>query len=138
MHEMGIAEATLEMVLQAASGTRVKRVRLRIGQCLLVVPDAFRFSFELASAGTEAAGAELEFQETPAVLRCRQCGKEAEATAGSFLCQNCASPDIDVIAGEEMSVEEIELEDGTTLHNRNVAAAEALAEHFREQGPHEH
>ena len=52
MHEMGIAEATLDMVLEAASGSRVKRVRLRIGKCLLVVPDSFQFSFELASAGT--------------------------------------------------------------------------------------
>ncbi len=138
MHEMGMAEATLDMLLEVAGGSRVKRVKLRIGKYLLVVPDSFQFSFELASAGTSAEGAQLQFEETPAVLRCRQCGKEGETAAVPFVCPNCTSPDVDLVSGDEMFLEEIELEDGTTLRNRSVAGAEALAEHFREQGPHEH
>jgi len=138
MHEMGLAEGTLEMVLQASGGKRVRRVRVQIGKCLLVVPDSFSFSFELAAAGTDAEGAVLEFQEIQPRIRCRQCGQESLTTSPPFLCASCASPDVDIIAGEEMRLAEIELEDGSTLRDKTVASAEGLANHFREFGPHDH
>jgi hydrogenase nickel incorporation protein HypA/HybF len=138
MHEMGLAESALEIVLEAASGVRVTRIRVRVGKCLLVVPDSFQFSFELASAGTEAESAKVEIQETPATVHCRACEKHSELNAAPFLCSNCSSPDIDVVAGEDMVLDEIELDDGTVFRNRNVNAAETLAAHFKEFGLHEH
>jgi hydrogenase nickel incorporation protein HypA/HybF len=138
MHEMGLAEAALEMVLGAADGRNVKRIRMRIGQCLLLVPDSFQFSFELASAGTNAEGAELQIDETPAQLKCHACGKVSRGAAMPFICTHCGSPDIEITAGEDMILEDIELEDGQLIRNKNVDAAETLAAHFREHGPHEH
>jgi hydrogenase nickel incorporation protein HypA/HybF len=135
---MGLAEAALEMVLGAADGGSVKRIRMRVGQCLLVVPDSFQFSFQLASAGTNAEGAELQMEETKAQIQCHACNTVSQGTAMPFVCVNCGSPNVEITAGEDMVLEEIELDDGKLIRNRNVDAAETLAAHFREYGPHEH
>jgi hydrogenase nickel incorporation protein HypA/HybF len=138
MHEMGLAEGVLEAVLESAQGKRVRRVRVQIGGCLLVVPDSFLFSFELAAAGTDAEGAIVELHEIVPRIRCRRCQQENESRASPFLCQSCGSTDVQIVAGEDMRLEEMELADGTLLRDQRVSQADALAEHFREFGPHDH
>ena len=138
MHEMGLAEAALDMVLDAAAGESVKRIRMRVGKFLLVVPDSFQFSFELASAGSNASGAAVEIEETPVKILCHNCQATSDGAEMPFLCGHCSSTDVEVVSGEDMVLEEIELENGTIIRNRNVNAAETLAEHFRQFGPHQH
>ena len=138
MHEMGLAEGVLEAVLESAQGKRIRRVRVQIGGCLLVVPDSFQFSFELAAAGTDAEGALVELHEVTPRIRCRRCYRETETRMSPFLCQHCGSTDIEIVAGEDLRLEEMELADGTLLRDRRVSAADGLAEHFREFGPHDH
>lgn len=138
MHEMGLAEGVLEAVLESAQGKRVRRVRVQIGGCLLVVPDSFQFSFELAAAGTDAEGAIVELHEITPRIRCRRCQQEVETRTSPFFCQLCGSTDVQILAGEDLRLEEMELTDGTLLRDRRVSAAESLAEHFREFGRHDH
>ena len=59
MHELGIALEVVDIVTRRAAGARVKRVVLEIGALTAVLPDALSFSFQLASVGTSAEGAEL-------------------------------------------------------------------------------
>jgi hydrogenase nickel incorporation protein HypA/HybF len=73
MHELAIASAIVEMVVEVAGGKRVSRVVVEIGKLAAVLPDALRFSFDVASEGTSAAGAALEVIETSGEeLRVRQ------------------------------------------------------------------
>jgi hydrogenase nickel incorporation protein HypA/HybF len=73
MHEMGIAMQVIDAVCERAEGARVTRVVLEIGQLAAVMPDALRFSFELASEDSAAQGARLEIIETPgSELRIRE------------------------------------------------------------------
>jgi hydrogenase nickel incorporation protein HypA/HybF len=73
MHELAIAHAIVEMVVEQAEGQRITRVVVEIGKLAAVLPDALRFSFDVASEGTAAGGASLEVIETSGQeLRVRQ------------------------------------------------------------------
>ena len=76
---------------------RIRRIRLEIGALSGIVPECVSLYFESASDGHAAEGAELEFTETPALLKCADCGREfphqpKEAHAAGrdpFLCPAC-------------------------------------------------
>ena len=121
MHELSIAEAVVGIVEAHAGARRVARVELKVGHLRQVVPDALAFAFELVTAGTAAEGAELVIEHVPAVGRCRDCGTEAELAAFPLLCPACGGFDLDLLAGEELLVDALELEDelATTTNGKD-------------------
>jgi hydrogenase nickel incorporation protein HypA/HybF len=67
MHEMSIALSVIELAseeLQRLDGVNVRALHLRVGKLSAVVPDALRFSFDLAARGTPFENARLEIEET--------------------------------------------------------------------------
>jgi hydrogenase nickel incorporation protein HypA/HybF len=76
-----------------------------------VVPSALEFSFELVANGTEVEGAELEMEEVPAAVSCRACAAETQLRELPLHCGSCGGFDIEVLRGEELQVESLELED---------------------------
>jgi hydrogenase nickel incorporation protein HypA/HybF len=64
MHELAIATDIIEACEEASAGATVRRVVLEIGRLSPVAPEAVRFCFELAGAGTVAEGATLEICQT--------------------------------------------------------------------------
>jgi hydrogenase nickel incorporation protein HypA/HybF len=111
MHELSIADAVFHVALRHAAGRRVHRVELRVGHLRQVVPSALSFAWELITDGTALDGAELAIEEVPARGRCRAC--EAETTMESFplQCGRCGSLDVELVAGEELLVDALELEE---------------------------
>lgn len=65
MHELGLAEGILAVVLDVAARERVERVRVSVGALQHVAPDSLRFNFELAAQETLAANAVLEVEIIP-------------------------------------------------------------------------
>ena len=111
MHELSIARAIVAVAERHAGGRRVSRVELRIGHLRQVVPSALRYGFDLVTEGTALDGAELAIEEVPASGRCRSCGAENVMTAFPFACPECGSREIDLLAGEELLVEAVEVEE---------------------------
>jgi hydrogenase nickel incorporation protein HypA/HybF len=111
MHELSIADSLLEIVSRHAQGRRVERVELKIGHLRQVVPSALEFAFELLAAGTCIEGAELVVHQIAPAGRCRACG--AETTMGDFplRCSGCGGLDLELLAGEELMVDALELVD---------------------------
>ena len=138
MHEMALAEGVLGVVLQAGDGQLVRRVSLRVGTLLMVVPDSFSFSFELAAQGSVAEGAILDIAETPARLRCKQCQSSSVFERPPYICTQCGSVDMEVESGDELIVEAVELHDGRIIRQREVPASELLAEHMKEHAADDH
>lgn len=62
MHELGLAEGILAVVLDVAARERVERVRVSVGELQRVVPDSLRFCFELAAQDTLASRAVLDVE----------------------------------------------------------------------------
>ncbi len=87
------------------------KVYLKVGHLRQIVPSALAFSFELVAHGTPAEGAELEMQQVPATGLCKDCGEESRLAAFPLQCGACRSNDLELIQGEELLVESLELEE---------------------------
>jgi hydrogenase nickel incorporation protein HypA/HybF len=111
MHELSIATAIVEIAARHAGDRKVTRVELKVGHLRQVVPSALAFSFELVAQGTAVAGAELELEVIPAVGACRACGAETRLQAFPLQCGTCAGFDLQLLTGEELEVEALELEE---------------------------
>ncbi len=109
MHELGITQNIVAIVLEHAGNQRVQRVVLEIGRLTAVLPDAIRFCFDVCSQGTGLEAAQLEIIETPGLARCRQCHQEVELEQPFGVCR-CGSFDLELLQGEELRVKELEVE----------------------------
>jgi hydrogenase nickel incorporation protein HypA/HybF len=108
MHELAIAENIVDTVCARAAGRSVRRVTLRIGALTAVLPDAMRFCFDLAAAGTAAHGAQLDLDLRPAVVWCRACGTDQRLPDLIPLCP-CGSADVTVTTGRELDIVSMEV-----------------------------
>ncbi|HEX4189136.1 MAG TPA: hydrogenase maturation nickel metallochaperone HypA [Solirubrobacteraceae bacterium] len=109
MHELSIADSVVQIVSRHAGGRRVERVELSVGHLRQVVPSALDFAFELLVAGTSLEGADLVIHHVPAAGRCRSCGGETTFADFPLQCSHCGSFDLELLAGEELLVEALEL-----------------------------
>jgi hydrogenase nickel incorporation protein HypA/HybF len=112
LHEMALAEGILAVALDAADAQPVQRIRLRVGTLQRVVPDSLEFSFQLLADGTPAAGAHLEIKHVPARVRCRRCGAKTRVESVLLGCRRCGAPEIQILSGEELLVDAVEVECG--------------------------
>ena len=110
MHELSVSSAVVDTVLKHAAGRRVTVVSLRIGHLRQVVPESLAFYFELVSRETLCEGARLEQEYIAARLRCERCPHEWDPEDAWFRCTVCGGAG-EVIAGEELEVESIEVEE---------------------------
>ena|SRR5437763_10929288 len=114
MHELSIAEAVVAVASRHAAGRRVHRIELKVGYLRQVVPSALEFAFELVADGTSLQGAELVIDQVPARGRCRACSAETMFSDFPLLCERCGGVDLELIAGEELLVDALEVEEDMT------------------------
>lgn len=110
MHELALCRAVVETAVGHASGRPVTRVSLRVGRLRQVIPGTLDFYFDIVARGTPCEGARLEQTLVPARLRCEACAHEWELDEPRFVCPDCASTAVEVLTGEELEVESIEVE----------------------------
>lgn len=118
MHEMGLAQGILQVVLDAADGRKVRNISLLVGSRQMVVGDSLEFSFRLAAEGTAAADATIDIESVPTRLSCRRCGEEIEAELPPWNCRRCGTPELDVLSGDELIVTAVELDNGQIIRSR--------------------
>jgi hydrogenase nickel incorporation protein HypA/HybF len=118
MHELSIAQAIADLALRHAEGRRVVKVEVRVGHLRQVVPDSLHFAFGLVTQGSALDGAELVIAHVPAAGRCRDCGVESVMEDFPLCCARCGGLDVDVLAGEELLVDALELEEETVSNER--------------------
>lgn len=112
MHELAVTEHILKIALDAAEtegASRVTDIYLTIGRLSSVVDDSVQFYWDHISEGTLAEAAKLHFTRPPAVLRCRACQTEYELADELMPCPTCKGIDLEVISGEELQVDQIEI-----------------------------
>ncbi len=111
MHELSIAQAIVAIASEHAAGRPVHRVDVKVGHLRQVVPSSLAFAFELVAAGTALDGARLVIVEVPAVARCCACGADSEQDGFPLRCGACCGLDLEVVRGEELLVDALELEE---------------------------
>ena len=107
MHEYGLCEGVLATVRQRAAGRQVAGIRVRFGVRHAVDQESLAQAFSFVAAGTEAADATVDLVTVPATLSCRSCGHTAETTDMLAVCPHCASDDVEITGGDEMTLESI-------------------------------
>ena len=110
MHELSITRNVVAIVAEHAAGKRVTRVRLEIGSLSAVMPDAIRFCFDICASDTALAGARLEIDEIPGRGRCGACKSEVAMGVPAGRCPDCGAAGLEVIAGQELNIKEMEVE----------------------------
>jgi hydrogenase nickel incorporation protein HypA/HybF len=108
MHELSITQSIVEACAARAGGARVGRVTLEVGRLTCVMPEALRFCYDACTEGTGLEGSELEIIEISGRGRCRACGDEVALDDLLSPC-GCGSYDLELIAGEDLRIKEMEL-----------------------------
>jgi hydrogenase nickel incorporation protein HypA/HybF len=94
-----------------AGERRILRIELKVGHLRQVAPGALEFAFTFVAEGTAAEGAELVLEEVSPAGRCRGCGTESELDGFPLACTACGSLDLELLRGEELLVDSLELEE---------------------------
>ncbi|WP_342709641.1 hydrogenase maturation nickel metallochaperone HypA [Bradyrhizobium sp. B124] len=112
MHEMALCLGIIEIVEQALrrrSFSQVRSVCLEIGALSHVAPEAIMFCFAAVATRTVADGAVLKIVELPGRAWCMTCSKSVEIARRGECCPCCGSYQLQVTAGEQMRVKELEI-----------------------------
>lgn len=113
MHELAVAQALVEQVdgvIRQHHASSASRIRVRIGPLAGVVPELLASAFPLAAAGSRMEHAELDLVAAPIRVRCQSCGEETEATMNRLVCNACGDGHTQVVSGDELLLESVELE----------------------------
>jgi hydrogenase nickel incorporation protein HypA/HybF len=113
MHELAICQALIGQVERVArdnGARRVLSVTLAIGPLAGVEPKLLEHAYPLAAAGTVAQDAQLVIESVDVQVRCRTCKAETAALPNRLLCGACNDWQVDVIAGDEMLLQRVEIE----------------------------
>ena len=116
MHELSVAQSIVDIINQhvpAPDLPKVRTVHLRIGTAAGIVSDSLEFSFGVITNETPLEHAALAIESVPFSLQCKQCGEESTNEQGIALCSNCGSSDTTIVAGTELQIGTIELDDST-------------------------
>ena len=112
MHELGIAENILDIVLHSIPESRasaVGTIRLRVGQLAGIVPDSLKFCFDVISGDAGMSNASLNIEMIPLAASCRDCGNESEVGNFGFLCPTCGGGNLEIVSGKELEIIDIEI-----------------------------
>ena len=128
MHEVAIAEAIMDAVERYAEGRPVTVIRVKVGRLRQVVPEQLAFYADLvAELRPGCKGASFEWEQVGAVLKCRSCGSEWDPAPPPahenaelilrFACPRCDSGDHEVLSGDDVVVESIDVEEPAAAVN---------------------
>lgn len=116
MHELSIAKSIIEIAEAKAreeNSRYIQAIKVRLGEFTTVVREALEFAFEVARRETLAENARLEIESVPMVVRCVACGSVSDPVREvCLICPHCGLP-LEVVSGEELQVEYIEVESET-------------------------
>ncbi len=113
MHELALAERIVEIAEEAArahGAAHVRSIRLDVGSLSHVEPDALAFAFDVVARDGIASAARLEIRRTPGSAWCGPCGRAVLAERLGDPCPHCGGYQLQVTAGDEMRVRDIEID----------------------------
>ena len=123
MHEFSFAYNIFKIAEATAlkyNANKISQVYLEIGELTLIVPELLKRSFEMATKGSIAEGAELKIEILPGKIKCRDCSKVSTVTLSEesyltglqlFQCRYCQSKNTEIIEGKKANVKNIKIQE---------------------------
>lgn len=118
MHETSLAKRLLTQVLGIAEehmAVAVDAVSVRIGEFAGIEPALLASAFTQLAEPTIAAGASLEIQLVALTVRCKCCRSEFAPQRFRFQCERCPGAEVEIVAGEELVLENVILSPATEV-----------------------
>jgi len=113
VHELPVTQSILEISLRRANevnATRITDLYLVIGQLSSLIDDSIQFYWDIIAKDTIADGAKLHFRRVPAELQCIACSTKFHPEEDDMTCPSCGNIGARIIAGDEFSLEAIDVE----------------------------
>ena len=113
MHELAICQSLVDQLDEIAGDHPDKRitvVHLQIGPLSGVVPELLRDAFPIASAGTAAQDAELQFHQSEIQVHCPSCDRDSVVSSNKLTCAYCGNWQTQLVSGDELMLNQVELE----------------------------
>ena len=113
MHEFWVTENILDIALkeaEKAQARKITKINLVVGELTGFVPDCIEFYFDTMSKNTIAEKASLEFELTPAQLRCRDCSRIFKPKESGWQCPECHSQSVEIIGGQNLYLSSMEVD----------------------------
>lgn len=110
---MSLTEGLIELIEGEARKqgfSKVRVVRLKIGALSHVEAEALRFCFDAVAKGAIVEGARLEIATVPGEAWCMDCGGSVEVLERFGLCPQCGQSRLQVTGGDEMRLDELEVD----------------------------
>lgn len=120
MHEISIAGAIVDAVLDAAKKNNAKKVSevlIEIGELTALNPEQLKFIFKTITAGTLAEGAIYDIRVIMPLISCKKCSyngpigfyEKLHFFLPTIRCPQCGDVEVDIIAGRECCVKKIKI-----------------------------
>ena len=112
MHELYVCQALIDQVETIAleqKAIRVETIYLGIGPLSGVEPRLLEQAFFIARAGTVADDAQLSITSLPIRVSCHKCGHVTDALPARLVCGDCGHWHTQLMSGDEMQLERVEL-----------------------------
>ena len=113
MHELSLMRSLVTQVEQLVAdhgGGIVREIRLQCGPLSGIEPVLMKSAFELLRDEHAFAAATLAIEEVKLAARCGKCQTMFHPERFRFVCPECGSVDSEVVQGESVVLESIELE----------------------------
>jgi hydrogenase nickel incorporation protein HypA/HybF len=113
MHEISLIESVVVLVedeRRKQNFSKVRVIRLEVGALGHAEPDALRFCFDAVTRGTIADGARLEIASIPGEGRCSACRQIVPLDERFSACPLCGNTEVQMTAGDELRLTELEVE----------------------------
>jgi hydrogenase nickel incorporation protein HypA/HybF len=114
MHERSLVAALLEQVVRVARVQRAASVRgvcLHVGELAGVEPVLVESAFHELKTAPVSPDCRLTLRHVPLTARCRSCAETVILERLHFQCPCCCSTSLDLIDGDTVRLESIEIED---------------------------
>ena len=114
MHELPITQSILEIALKHADKAEAERItdlHIVMGELSKLVDESIQFYWDIIAKDTIAEGAKLHWPIVRPEFQCMACfGKFHPADTDEFECPTCGAVGVKIVAGEEFSLEAIDVE----------------------------
>ncbi|MFV0481408.1 MAG: hydrogenase maturation nickel metallochaperone HypA [Campylobacteraceae bacterium] len=113
MHELSIVNSLIDLCEKVAhknGATKVLRVEVRLGKLSGIEPHFFEITFDTFKEKTICENAELVVKLEDIKIACFECGETSELTQNEFVCPKCGSYEVKMIEGEDMILQNLEME----------------------------
>jgi hydrogenase nickel incorporation protein HypA/HybF len=113
MHELPVTQSILEIALKhgrQANAKHISNLYIVMGELSSVVDDSIQFYWDMIAKDTIAEGATLHFRRVPAELQCMTCFGKYRPVKGELVCPQCGGVGAKILAGEEFSLEAIDVD----------------------------